>query len=77
MRLRLDQMGAVGTRPQQRGGHSGHSLRWLTRYSLFNLFNVLNLNPGSVGTVVSSGSFGRDTTPLSGRTISFQGRFSF
>jgi hypothetical protein len=55
----------------------GDNARLEIRADVFNLFNILNLNPGSVGTVVDSGTFGQDTTALSGRTISFQGRFSF
>jgi hypothetical protein len=55
----------------------GDAAKFEIRADVFNLFNILNLNPGSVGTVVDSGTFGQDTTALGGRTISFQGRFSF
>ncbi len=47
------------------------------RADFFNLFNNLNLNPTSVSNSITSTNFGQDTSALGGRTISFQGRFSF
>ena len=47
------------------------------RADAFNVFNILNLNPGSVTNDVTSASFGQDRTPLGGRTITLQARFSF
>jgi hypothetical protein len=54
----------------------GESARFEIRADVFNLFNLLNLNPGSINTNIAS-SFGQDTSALGGRTITFQGRFSF
>ncbi|WP_157478202.1 TonB-dependent receptor [Granulicella tundricola] len=54
----------------------GEGARFEIRADVFNLFNILNLNPGSVNTNIAA-NFGQDTTALGGRTISFQGRFSF
>lgn len=47
------------------------------RADAFNLFNLLNLNPGSVTNDVTSPTFGQDRSPLGGRTITLQARFSF
>ncbi len=56
---------------------TGNNARFEIRADIFNLFNLLNLNPGSVSNGISSSNFGQDTSALGGRTISFQGRFSF
>ena len=55
----------------------GESARLEIRADVFNLFNILNLNPTSISTNVNASNFGQDTTALGGRTITFQGRFSF
>ncbi|GAC1415494.1 MAG: hypothetical protein NVSMB62_03330 [Acidobacteriaceae bacterium] len=47
------------------------------RADAFNLFNLLNLNPGGVTNDVTSPTFGQDRSPLGGRTITLQARFSF
>ena len=47
------------------------------RADAFNLFNILNLNPQSVTNDVTSLTFGQDRSPLGGRTIQLQARFSF
>jgi hypothetical protein len=56
---------------------TGNDARLEIRADIFNVFNLLNLNPGSIDNNISSSTFGRDVTALGGRTISFQGRFSF
>ena len=56
---------------------TGNNARLEIRADIFNLFNLLNLNPGSITNDITSANFGKDTSALSGRTISFQGRFSF
>jgi hypothetical protein len=55
----------------------GESAKFEIRVDTFNLFNILNLNPQSVANNVNAANFGQDTSPLGGRTIAFQGRFSF
>ena len=55
----------------------GENARFEIRADIFNLFNLLNLNPQSVSNNINQNSFGQDTSVLGGRTISFQGRFSF
>ncbi|HEY4355099.1 MAG TPA: carboxypeptidase regulatory-like domain-containing protein [Acidobacteriaceae bacterium] len=55
----------------------GENAKLEIRADAFNLFNLLNLNPGSISTNITAGNFGRDVTPLSGRVIDFQARFSF
>ena len=55
------------------GEHGGLEIR----ADVFNLFNLLNLGPTNVASDVSAANFGADTTPLGGRTITFQARFSF
>ncbi len=55
----------------------GESARFEVRADVFNLFNILNLNPQSVANNINATNFGQDTTALGGRTITFQGRFSF
>jgi len=55
----------------------GEHANFEVRADIFNVFNLLNLNPASVTNNVSSGNFGQDQQALGGRTISFQGRFSF
>ncbi len=55
----------------------GEGARFEVRADVFNLFNILNLNPQSVATNINATNFGQDTTALGGRTITFQGRFSF
>ncbi len=47
------------------------------RADALNLFNNLNLNPGSVTNDITSTDFGKDTTAIGSRTVSFQARFSF
>jgi hypothetical protein len=47
------------------------------RADVFNLFNLLNLSPTGVAANVASSNFGQDTSPLGGRTITLQARFSF
>jgi hypothetical protein len=50
------------------------------RANAFNLFNKLNLQAflfNSASTQINSGDFGRATTPLAGRVVEFQARFSF
>jgi hypothetical protein len=47
------------------------------RADAFNVFNILNLNPGSVTNDVTVATFGQDRSPLGGRTITLQARFSF
>jgi hypothetical protein len=56
---------------------TGNNARLEIRADIFNLFNLLNLNPGSVTNNIAASNFGQDTSALGGRTISFQGRFSF
>jgi hypothetical protein len=58
----------------------GENARFEIRADMFNILNVLNLDPGRVTNNITStgtGSFGTDQVALGGRTISFQGRFSF
>ncbi len=55
----------------------GSSARVEIRADIFNLFNLLNLNPGSITNNIAVSNFGQDVSALGGRTISFQGRFSF
>lgn len=55
------------------GEHGGLEIR----ADVFNLFNLLNLGPTNVASDVSSSNFGQDTTPMGGRTVTFQARFSF
>jgi hypothetical protein len=55
----------------------GESANIEIRVDTFNLFNMLNLDPAQVGSNVTASNFGRDTTALGGRTVSFQARFSF
>ena len=54
----------------------GEGARFEVRADVFNLFNLLNLNPSNINSNIVS-NFGQDTTALGGRTITFQGRFSF
>jgi hypothetical protein len=56
---------------------TGNNARVEIRADIFNVFNLLNLNPGSVTNSIAAPNFGQDTSALGGRTISFQGRFSF
>jgi hypothetical protein len=55
----------------------GKNARLEIRADMFNVFNLLDLNPGSVSNNINASNFGQDTSALGGRTISFQGRFSF
>ncbi|MGI4829181.1 MAG: carboxypeptidase regulatory-like domain-containing protein [Janthinobacterium lividum] len=55
----------------------GESARLEIRGDIFNLFNLLNLNPTGISGNITGSNFGQDTSVLGGRTISFQGRFSF
>ena len=55
----------------------GESAKLEIRADVFNLFNILNLDPSRVANNITSSNFGQDTTALGGRTITFQGRFSF
>jgi hypothetical protein len=56
---------------------TGNNARVEIRADIFNVFNLLNLNPGSVTNNIAASNFGQDTSALGGRTVSFQGRFSF
>lgn len=56
---------------------TGENARLEIRADAFNLFNILNLDPGRVTNNVTVSSFGFDATPLGGRTITIQARFSF
>lgn len=56
---------------------TGENARLEIRADAFNVFNILNLNPTSVANNVSASNFGFDATPLGGRTITMQARFSF
>jgi hypothetical protein len=56
---------------------TGNSARVEIRADIFNVFNLLNLNPGSITNNIAVANFGQDVSALGGRTISFQGRFSF
>jgi hypothetical protein len=56
---------------------TGDNAKLEIRADIFNVFNLLNLDPGSVANNISGSNFGQDVTALGGRTISFQGRFSF
>ena len=56
---------------------TGDNARLEIRADIFNVFNLLNLDPGQVANNISASNFGQDVTALGGRTISFQGRFSF
>lgn len=55
----------------------GENARFEIRGDIFNLFNLLNLDPGQVKNNINLSNFGQDFNALGGRTISFQGRFSF
>ena len=55
----------------------GESAKLEIRADVFNVFNILNLNPSNVANNIASSNFGQDTSVLGGRTITFQGRFSF
>ena len=55
----------------------GEGARFEIRADMFNVFNILSLNPASVSNNVVAGNFGTDQQALGGRTITFQGRFSF
>jgi hypothetical protein len=55
----------------------GSNAKFEVRADIFNIFNLLDLNPGSITNGISSPNFGQDVTALGGRTITFQGRFSF
>jgi hypothetical protein len=54
----------------------GESAKFEIRADVYNLVNLLNLKPDSVNGNIT-GNFGQDTVALGGRTITFQGRFSF
>ena len=55
----------------------GESAKLEIRADVFNLFNLLNLDPTRVTNNITATNFGEDRTALGGRTITFQGRFSF
>lgn len=55
----------------------GENAKFEIRADFFNLFNLLNLNAQSVSKNIDASNFGKDTSALGARTISFQGRFSF
>lgn len=55
----------------------GEGAKFEIRADVFNLFNLLNLNPTAIASNINASNFGQDTQVLGGRTITFQGRFSF
>ena len=55
----------------------GENANFEIRMDATNIFNLLSLNPSDVGSNVSGSNFGVDQTAFGGRTIVFQGRFSF
>lgn len=55
----------------------GEGAKLEVRADALNLLNILNLNPQSISNNINDSNFGRDTSALGARVVSFQARFSF